>query len=272
MKPVLPALALILLWTVAPARAHRLDEFLQAATIAVQRDHVTVQLRLTPGVAVARAVLAELDPDGDGVLSEAERQAYVERLRGDLSLSVDGEPLTLRPGSQWFPPTDEIHDGTGEIFVRFDVDVPPGGTARRLVFENRHRGVTASYLVNCLVPDGPGLRVVAQDRSFDQSFYQLDYVQATVRSDAPPVATATGHAEGVGPLGPLLAANVHRETFHFLTGGNRWLFIGTSMLVAVLWGAVAVFTPRSTRGTRKMTKLSLDRSGKTLAPVQPTLR
>ena len=80
-----------------PAFAHRVDEYLQATTIAVEQDRVLVQLRLTPGIEVFPTVLALIDTDRDGAVSEA-RAARVRRAgaRSDLSLSVDGVRLPLR--------------------------------------------------------------------------------------------------------------------------------------------------------------------------------
>lgn len=40
------------------------------------------------------------------------------------------------------------------------------------------------YLVNCLVPSDPAIKIAAQTRNEAQSFYQLDYVQAN-RSRSP---------------------------------------------------------------------------------------
>jgi hypothetical protein len=39
----------------------------------------------------------------------------------------------------------------------------------------------AAYLVNCLVPRDPDIRIVAQKRNPLQSFYELDYVQSRAR-------------------------------------------------------------------------------------------
>ncbi len=47
--------------------AHRLDEYLQAARIDLQRDGVRIALDLTPGSAVADALIAAVDRDHDGV-------------------------------------------------------------------------------------------------------------------------------------------------------------------------------------------------------------
>ena len=115
----------VLLWLVPPpASAHRLDEFLQATTIAVEKIRVTLQLRLTPGVAVVRTVLTDLDTDGNGIISDAEQRAYVERVLRDLSLAIDGSRLRLRPASASFPPIGEMRAGPGDILLTFRADVP----------------------------------------------------------------------------------------------------------------------------------------------------
>ena len=183
--------AFLLLWAAVPvAFAHRLDEFLQATTITLGKDRVVVQMYLTPGVGVFGTVLADIDTDRDGVLCEAEQRAYAGRVRRDLSLAVDGNRLPLRLVSATFPEIGEMREGLGDILLRFEADVPPGGPERRLVFENHYQSGLAAYLVNGLFPNDPDLRVTAQSRNFDQSSYQLNYTQAGVRPGPPPTATA----------------------------------------------------------------------------------
>jgi hypothetical protein len=50
----------------AGAFAHRLDEYLQATIISVDKDHVQASMRLIPGVAVSSFVLSGIDSNGDG--------------------------------------------------------------------------------------------------------------------------------------------------------------------------------------------------------------
>jgi len=181
MKTRLAAAGAILLLVGTPAAAHRLDEYLQATTISVEKDRVQAQIRLTPGVAVFPMVLARIDTDADGVISEAEQRTYAERVLRDLSLTIDGDHLRLRLVSLKFAKTEEMRKGRGDIELEFNADVPRGGPNRRLIFKNRHQRRIAAYLVNCLVPRDPDIRVTAQNRNYQQSFYQLDYVQAGVR-------------------------------------------------------------------------------------------
>ncbi len=167
----------------APASAHRLDEYLQATLLSVEKDRVQAEMRLVPGVAVSSFVLASMDTNGDGVISEAERRAYAERVLRDVSLTIDGDVLTPRLISVEFPGVNEMKEGVGEIHIQFSADLPRGRGNRRLVFLNHHQSRIGAYLVNVLVPRGPDILVVAQNRNEQQSFYQLDYVQAGVASE-----------------------------------------------------------------------------------------
>src|SRR5277367_1410168 len=85
--------AAILLFLGAPGSAHRLDEYLQATMISVEKDHVQAVMRLTPGVAVSSFVLASIDTNSDGAISDVERRAYAERVLRDVSLKLDGQAL-----------------------------------------------------------------------------------------------------------------------------------------------------------------------------------
>jgi len=166
------------------AFAHRLDEYLEATTISVERDRVHAQIRLTPGVAVFPAALRSIDTDADRVISQPERRAYAAEVLRDLSFTIDGSPLRPRLISMTFPKVEEMKEGRGEIQLEFYADLPRGGPNRRLVYENRHQSRISAYLVNCLVPRDPGLRIIAQNRNYSQSFYQLDYVQTGGGSDS----------------------------------------------------------------------------------------
>ena len=157
--------------------AHRLDEYLEATLLSVEPDRVEASMRLVPGVAVSSAVIAGIDTNGDGVLSEAEQQAYAERVSRDVSLSVDSRPLVLHLVSANFPSLEEMKQGIGEIQLELAAKLPRGAADRRLRFENHHQGAIAVYLVNCLVPHDKNIRITAQSRNQDQSVYQLDFVQ-----------------------------------------------------------------------------------------------
>jgi hypothetical protein len=162
-----------------PLLAHRLDEYLQATTISVEKDRISVEMRLSPGVAVTPFVLATIDRNGDGVISPTEEAGYVEQLLGDISLKLDGDVLPLRLVSKTFPRVEDMREGMGEIRLTFLAAVPRQNvSARQLIFENSHEKRIAAYLVNAIVPSDTDLRITAQSRNFQQSSYRLDYSQA----------------------------------------------------------------------------------------------
>ena len=161
--------------------AHQLDEYLQATTIAVGKDRVRAEVRLTPGVAVVSRILAVIDQDANGVISAAEQRSYAARVRRDLSLAIDGTPLSLRAVGWTFATIEEMKQGRGTIRIDFEATVPHGAGTRQLTFENIHQVRIAAYLVNALVPRDPDIRITGQHRTYEQSSYQLDYSQAGAR-------------------------------------------------------------------------------------------
>ena len=177
MKTRLIATVAVLLALAAGTLAHRLDEYLQATILSVEQDHILASMRLIPGVAVSSRIIASIDTNGDGVISVSEQRTYAERILHDLSITVDEKNVSPALVSQKFPAIQEIKEGVGEIQIDFTVDLPPGGSQRRIVFENHHQNAISAYLVNCLVPSDPNIRILAQNRNETQSFYQLDYAQ-----------------------------------------------------------------------------------------------
>jgi hypothetical protein len=232
MNTRLVAAAAILLSLGAGAFAHRLDEYLQATIISVENDRLQVSMRLVPGVAVSSIVLASIDTNGDGVISEAEQRTYAERVLRDLSILVDGKSASPTLVSQKFPAIEEIKEGLGEVRIEFTVDLAPGGPERRIVFENHHHNEISAYLVNCLVPRDPSIRILTQNRNESQSFYQLDYRQAGGGSDP---STLKGWSTVRGSLGAVGFASIFRLGMrHIAEGTDHLLFLLALLLPAPL--------------------------------------
>src|SRR5580658_7920120 len=112
------------------ASAHRLDEYLQATIISVEKDRVQAEMRLVPGIAISSFVLNGIDTNRDGVISPEEQQSYAERVLRDLSLSMDGYILKPQLTSAQFPGVEEMREGLGEIHIGFSADLPRGGPNR----------------------------------------------------------------------------------------------------------------------------------------------
>jgi hypothetical protein len=162
----------------ATLSAHRLDEYLQATLLSIEPGRIEASVRMVPGVAVSSAVIADIDSDGNGALSEAEKQAYAKRVSSGLSLSVDGRPLVLRLVSAKFPTPDLMRQGLGEIHLELTADFPASPASHHLRFENHFRSDKAIYLVNCLVPRDAHIHIGTQTRNKNQSSYELEFVAA----------------------------------------------------------------------------------------------
>lgn len=223
--------------------AHRLDEYLQATIISVEKDRIQVSMRLIPGVAVASTVLAGIDINRDGVISEDEQLAYATRVLHDLSITVDGKSVKPTLISQKFPAIGEIKGGLGEIQTEFTMDLVAGGPQRRIVIENHHENAISVYLVNCLVPADPNIRVVAQNRNETQSYYELDYTQSVGGPDG---ASRKGWPTLGGLTGRVGFASIFRLGMrHIAEGTDHLLFLLALLLPAPLmaigaqWAGIA---------------------------------
>jgi HupE / UreJ protein len=228
----LVATVAIFLALAAGTLAHRLDEYLQATILSVEQDHVLASMRLIPGVAVSSRVLASIDTNGDGIISLSEQHTYAERVLRDLSITVDGKSVSPTLVSQRFPAIQEIKEGIGEIQIDFTVDLPPGGSQRRIVFENHHQNAISAYLVNCLVPSDPNIRILAQSRNETQSFYQLDYAQPG-RASKPVFSKVWSNLRGW--MSSVGFANIFRLGMrHIAEGTDHLLFLLVLLLPAPL--------------------------------------
>jgi hydrogenase/urease accessory protein HupE len=237
-------IAVTLLLLASPALAHRLDAYLQATMIDMEQDHVALDLRLTPGVDVAQKVLAGIDVNGDGSISEVEQQAYAGRVLRDLFLAIDGHIIPLRLVSLSFPPEAAMRNGVGEIALTFSADLPPDGRTHKLTFENHHESAIAVYLVNTLLPHDPGVRILGQDRNYDQSAYRLDFVSDGTTGPST-MATSSGGQQRPDwqDTLPIVETFFWHGVHHILTGYDHLLFVSALVLgAATLWDLVKVVT------------------------------
>ena len=202
------ALGLLLLAVVTPARAHRVDEYLQAIILAVEKDGMRADMFLTPGVAVLPTILADIDSDGDGVLSSAEQRAYAARVLRDLSITLNGERLSPRLVAMEFPDLEETKAGRGDIHLEFSAAWPRDGRDGRLTLENQHHAAIAAYQVNCLIPSDPEIRIGAEQRNYSQSTYEVRFTQTGARSASPRLGRGltVGRCLGAGAVLLLIGA------------------------------------------------------------------
>jgi hypothetical protein len=157
--------------------AHVLDEYVQAAQIALVPNGVRVELRLIPGVEVADRVFALIDSDGDGQISSAEEQAYARRVTEDIALEVDGRRTSLALTKVEFPTRREMNEGVGAI--RLDLTAEAELLAageHQLSFRNHHLSELSVYLSNALVPRTDAIEITGQQRDALQRELQVNFL------------------------------------------------------------------------------------------------
>jgi len=255
MRARLAAFATIFLMLGASVFGHRLDEYLQATLFSVEKDHLQGTLRLIPGVAVARRVVAGMDANGDGVLSEQEQRDYAERVLKDLWIAVDGKSVQPKLLAEKFPAIEEMREGLGEIQIEFSVELAGGGAERKIIFANRHESGMSVYLVNCLMPRDPEIRIVAQSRNENQSVYELDYEANVSGANVGSSVRERMGAIGFGSIFRLGMRHIAEGTDHLLfllallvpapllALRTRWAgFAGTRLSLLQILRVVTAFT------------------------------
>jgi hypothetical protein len=157
------------------AAAHRLDEYLQAARIALDRDAITLEVDLTPGAGVAQTVIAIIDRDNDGTISPAEAEAYARTALSDLVFELDGRTVAMTLTHAEVPAVAEMLAGTGTIQLRAVAAGRYPDGHRILQFSNNHQPDISVYMVNALMPESEGVAVLAQTRDPRQRSARLEY-------------------------------------------------------------------------------------------------
>lgn len=162
----------------AQLSAHRLDEYLQAVRIGVEPERVDIELSLTPGVAVAGAIVDDIARD---------RARYLATLLEAIRVDVDGRPVRMRLVDATFADENSLRSGSGTIAVKLAAHLPPlSSGAHRLRFRNDHRPGISVYLANALVPESDRVAVTAQDRDGDQRELTIRYVLSGERQSSMP--------------------------------------------------------------------------------------
>ena len=157
--------------------AHRTDEYLQAARLAIDPGRVQIDLDLTPGIAMAEAILADIDRNRDGSLSAEEQRAYASLVLSAMELQVDGTPLQAQVGASSFPEAEAVRRGEGTIRLHSTVMLPHLSLGfHQLLFRNGHHADRSVYLANALVPESDRVEVTAQRRDGDQRQLTIEYV------------------------------------------------------------------------------------------------
>lgn len=166
----------------AGVSAHRYDEYLHASRIAIAPASVRLEVSLTPGMAVADAVIRDIDTDRDAVLSDAERRAYAQRVLGGLSLRLDDALVPLAVASSNFPAAGALRGGDSAITIVVDAPLPRSTQgAHRLSFRNANAAHGAVYLANALLPEDDRVAITGMTHAVDQSGLTVAYTVRPAR-------------------------------------------------------------------------------------------
>jgi hypothetical protein len=161
---------------VESASAHRLDEYLQAMRVDIRHEGILLELDLTPGAALAPAILAALDPDGDERIEPAVSDAYAGEVMRSLRLTIDGQQSVLALASREFPSATELRAGVGVVRLVFVAELSQTTGLHRMVVENGYRNDVSVYLANALRTESRAVTIASQLRDPGQRSLTIDYV------------------------------------------------------------------------------------------------
>ncbi len=184
--------------SVVDLSAHRRDEFLQAARLAIEPARLRIELDLTPGIAVADAIIGDIDRDHDGRLSSDEQRDYAADTIRALQVDVDGVRLPLQLEVSRFSGAQAMRDGEGIIRLDASAPIQPLSSGdHQLLFRNTHHPERSVYLANALVPESQRVAVRAQRRDRDQRELTIEYSLSAAAPGVTDVWLVAGLAAGV---------------------------------------------------------------------------
>ena len=133
-------------------------------------------------MAVAEQVIAQIDRDRDGAISNNEAAAYAKLLKRDLTLRMDGRKLELKLTASEFVPPAELRTGSGTIQMEFSaISGPLAAGPHRLTLENRHLTAISVYLINAAQPKFATVQITRQKRNENQSAGEIEFTFQPLR-------------------------------------------------------------------------------------------
>lgn len=162
------------------ALAHPIDEVVQGAYLTLAPGEVRLELDVTPGTEVAALVLPLLDPDGDGVVSDAEARAYAQGVLADPTLVLDGAPAAWSLVAVEVADLGLVAEGAGVIRIDATAPRPDREGARTLAYENPHEPARGLWMANVFLQPGGGWThaVTGQERDARGQALTVSHVAA----------------------------------------------------------------------------------------------
>jgi hypothetical protein len=181
-----------------PAEAHRASGLLQASLVEVLPSQVGVEVTLVLGMDVASKIVAMVDANGDGALSEVECSAWATQFLKAQEVSVDGHALPLKLAGVRTTAKDAVtREGHAEIVVNFTADLGEFASGRRSILcANRYEPIPSAHQCNGLMPKSPDVRVFSHARGENEKALTLAVEFPNRPAPAPNPAKAAPHPDG----------------------------------------------------------------------------
>jgi hypothetical protein len=166
------------------AAAHPVDEVVQAAYLTLALGEVRVELDLTPGIAVADAVLWSLDANADQRIDAMEARSYAQRVLQQSTLTLDGVTTPLRLEKIIVPPYPELKSQGGTLKIYAVAGRTDRAGGHTLSYGNHYEPAKCQCIANVFLQPAAGWRyqVARAQHSDDGRLLLVAYTGAASKS------------------------------------------------------------------------------------------
>jgi nickel/cobalt exporter len=141
--------------------AHPADRLKQHLVVGLTATEAHLSIAIGGGILANELVLADLDPNGDGTVDAAERNAWITRLLSDLRITLDSRDVPLAPAAvaTTLPSLDDFHLGLRPLVLSLTVPLPAtdAKTERRLTVRDNYHLDRTDYLLDVQTTSGAEL-------------------------------------------------------------------------------------------------------------------
>lgn len=219
-----------------PAAAHPLDQLTQHLFVELQPTEVRLSIAISGGILANELVLSQLDPDGDGQVSMAERGAWLQRWARTLRVMLDGTLIPVDPARLQFavPALDDFHVGLSPLLISFAVPLPASGppAGHVIAVNNDYLVNRTTYRMDVVASEGTELT----DRSWPGSSMRIAFTAdpSVAVSGVSSAERAAREWSGSGVLAKARKTLAHERTP---------IFIVTLLGIFALMGALHALQP-----------------------------
>lgn len=157
--------------------AHPVDEVVQGAYLILGPNEVKLELDIAIGTEVAAALLPAVDPDGDGIISAAEMQAYASFVLQQLVITLDGTKATWALVDAAAP--DYAMLVSGNALIKINAVVARADRSGTHVFHylNPYQPAKTLRIANVFLQPSEGwqYKIITQDHSDDGAQMAVSY-------------------------------------------------------------------------------------------------